>query len=418
MANFFAILWFGISLYVSSTWVKELSCGVGVFPAWLAVTFIALVPGYLSMFLLCSLLLDRPPRLHRHGGQPPVSLIMAAYNEEKRIGQTLRSIRQQDYRGVVEIIVVDDGSTDGTADAVEREASANLKLIRAGHGGKAAALNRALRESSHEYIISIDADTLLHPQAVSRIMARMAGDPPHTAAVAGCILVKNSRQSLMTRLQEWDYFLAIASVKRQQALYQGTLVAQGAFSVYRAVVLRQLNGWPGSVGEDIVLTWAMLKAGYRVGFEPTAVAFTEVPATYAGFARQRKRWARGMIEGFKAHRDLLRKKPSPASILVAMDLLFPGIDFAFTFVYIPGIILALTGRFWLAGAMTLAVLPITLLISHVMYRYQRRVFSELGLRIRRNGLGFVLYILIYQILMAPACVIGYWEEITGSAKTW
>ncbi|MDA8336299.1 MAG: hypothetical protein M0Z41_15155 [Peptococcaceae bacterium] len=125
-----------------------------------------------------------------------------------------------------------------------------------------------------------------------------------------------------------------------------------------------------------------------------------------------------MIEGLKLHRQLLYRNLSPVSFLIAQDLVFPMIDFAFTFFYIPGIVLALTGRFWLAGPMTLAVLPVTLLISYIMYKHQRRVFAELGLVIRKNSLGFVLYTICYQVLMSPVCVWGYVEELVGGAKRW
>jgi biofilm PGA synthesis N-glycosyltransferase PgaC len=222
----------------------------------------------------------------------------------------------------------------------------------------------------------------------------------------------------MTRLQEWDYFMAIASVKRQQSLYQGTLVAQGAFSVYRTDVLKKINGWPECIGEDIVLTWSLIKAGYRIGFESSSIGFTEVPSNFNDFARQRRRWARGMIEGFRNHIDVLYKKRVMAAYLIALDLLFPILDLSYTFIYVPGIILALLGMFWLAGPMTLAVLPLSMLINYVMYRNQRKVFSELDLRMRKNRFGLVAYTLIYQVLLSPVCVWGYAQEMTGYAKKW
>lgn len=133
--------------------------------------------------------------------------------------------------------------------------------------------------------------------------------------------------------------------------------------------------------------FTLIKAGYRIGFEPTAVGFTRVPVTFKQFARQRRRWARGMIEGFKYHWDMLLRRPRLVTYLLSLDLLFPLLDLTYTLVFIPGIFLALLGHFWVVGPMTLAVLPLTLLIQWVMYRYQRRVFSELGLKIRRNRLG-------------------------------
>ncbi len=418
ISNTIAIVWFVLSCYISCGWVISLSKHTTLFPAWFIVLFIALIPGYLNMFLLTSLLLDKPPKFNQKDDLPPVSLLIAAYNEEKCIAQTLSSIKQQNYTAPLEIIIVDDGSTDKTRDIILKANMTNTKLIKNNHSGKAAALNRGLQEISHGHMITLDADTFLHPQAVTRIMTRMLSDPNHTSAVAGCVLTKNSRDSFITQLQKWDYFLAISSIKRQQSLYQGTLVAQGAFSLFKTEIVRSLGGWSNCIGEDIVFTWGMIKAGYRIGFESTAIGFTDVPVTFKQFARQRRRWSRGMIEGFKNHFNLLYKNISMTKFLIALDLLFPIIDFTYTFVYIPGIVLAFLGKFWIAGPMTLAVLPLTFLINYVMYKHQSTVFGELNLTIRRNHFGFIAYTLMYQLLMSPVCVWGYLEEIFGCMKRW
>src|SRR5262249_38582351 len=152
-----------------------------------------------------------------------------------------------------------------------------VQLLEVDHGGKAVALNTALASVSTPLVATFDADTLLMPYSLSRAVARLMSSPPDTVAVAGSVLVRNSRDNLLTRAQEWDYFLGIATVKRGQALLQGTLVAQGAFSVYDTTALKLAGGWPNRIGEDIVLTWRMLLQGGRSVFEPTAVAFTEAP---------------------------------------------------------------------------------------------------------------------------------------------
>ena len=122
------------------------------------------------------------------------------------------------------------------------------------NGGKAKALTAGLDHARHELVVTIDADTMVFRDALRRIVANQLAGPANTAATAGTVLVRNSRHNLLTKLQEWDYFLGIAVVKRVQSLLQGTLVAQGAFSVYRRDVLRAVGGWPETVGEDIVLT--------------------------------------------------------------------------------------------------------------------------------------------------------------------
>src|SRR5204863_7799405 len=191
------------------------------------------------------------------------------------------------YPGRVEIVVADDGSTDRTR-ALALACDSKLRVVEIPHAGKAAALNAALTTVGTHLVATIDADTRLMPYALRHAVARMLCSPPDTVAVARSVLVRNSRANTLAPIQEWDYFLAISSVKRQQALFQGTLVAQGAFSVYRTGAVRRAGGWPNKIGEDIVLTWSLIRNGGRTLFEPAAVAFTEAPESFRHFARQRR----------------------------------------------------------------------------------------------------------------------------------
>jgi biofilm PGA synthesis N-glycosyltransferase PgaC len=222
----------------------------------------------------------------------------------------------------------------------------------------------------------------------------------------------------MTRLQEWDYFTGIASAKRQQSLYQGTLVAQGAFSAFRTKLLREIKGWPPVIGEDIVLTWALIKDGWRIGFEPTAIGFTTAPTDMKGFYRQRKRWARGMIEGLKQHGHLVWSSSRLSAFFVAIDFIIPFIDLFYAFVFLPGIVLAFFGYYYIVGPLTLLVVPMAFLIILVMYQKQKAVFDTLNLQVRTNRMGFLIYMIIYQAIMSPICVIGYTQELLGATKRW
>jgi poly-beta-1,6-N-acetyl-D-glucosamine synthase len=412
-----AALWFSFSLWMAQAWAGDLSALIGQVPALLVILFVALIPGFLNAHLLSSVLLDSPPALRTDIEFPPISLLLAAYNEEANLPETLRGIRSQDYPNDLEIIVVDDGSTDRTIDVLQRSRLPNLKIIRGRHSGKAAALNEGLKHVTHRITVCIDADTFLHSQALTRIVARLLTDPGHTAAVAGCVMVKNSRASFLARMQEWDYFTGIASAKRQQSLYQGTLVAQGAFSAFRTGAIRAAEGWPEVIGEDIVLTWAMLKRGWRVGFEATAIGFTEAPTTWKAFLKQRKRWARGMIEGLKRHGGLAWRG-SLSGFFVGVDFIIPVVDFFYTFAFLPGVVLALLGYFYIVGPLTLLVLPLAFVIVLLMYRKQLKVFDAVGLKVRRNRSGFLVYMLVYQAIMSPVCIAGYFQEILGMRKRW
>ncbi len=413
-----ATLWIALSWYLAQSWIGDLSQLTGYFAAVLIIFFIALLPGFLNAHILASVILDRPPDLPQLFDYPPISLLIAAYNEAPNIAETFRGIANQDYPGAVEIVVVDDGSSDNTVAAIEALELANVKVVRVNHGGKATALNQGLEHVSHDILVCIDADTFLHPQALRRIVTRFLTDPQDTAAVAGCVLVKNSRASFMARLQEWDYFTGIASAKRQQSLYQGTLVAQGAFSAFNRKIVKAHKGWPSVIGEDIVMTWALIKSGWRIGFEPTAIGFTSAPTTFAGFYRQRKRWARGMIEGLKQHGRLVWSTSRLAAFFVAIDFIIPLIDLFYAFVFLPGVLLALVGRYYIVGPMTLLVMPLAFLIVLVMYKKQKAVFDSLNLKVRSNFPGFLVYMIIYQAIMSPICVIGYIQELIGIKKRW
>lgn len=414
-----AILWVAFSVWMARFWANDLGALVTRPVAWTIISFIAIIPGFLNINLIMSIILDWPPPLIFREKLPKVTVLIAAYNEEDSLLETIRGLRNQKYPGKFEVIIVDDGSTDRTVQKA-KELTKYLEgftLLQANHGGKANALNFGIKHVETPLVVTIDADTFLHPEALARIVTRFLQSPPNTAAVAGTVLAKNSTQNFLTKMQEWDYFCAIASVKRQQSLFQGTLVAQGAFSAFKTDLIREV-GWPDVLGEDIVATWALLKKGYNIAFEPTAVGFTMVPAQFSRFKRQRERWARGMIEGLKRHGDILFKRPSIPSFFVFIDYLFPLLDGFTSLVLIPGIILALFGEFWIVGPYTLFVLPITFFIITIMIFKQKRVFDVLGLKIRKNLIGFFFYVLIYQFVISPISFFGYLKEIFKTRKKW
>jgi biofilm PGA synthesis N-glycosyltransferase PgaC len=414
------LVWAALSTWVAVGWIEDLGRVITLPLAIAVIAGIAIIPGYLNVQLVSSLLFDRPRPIDFAQDYPDVTLLIAAYNEEAGIRKTLEYALRQDYAGKLEIVLADDGSTDSTRSIVAgvAEQDRRVRVVTTTHGGKSEALNAALETVRTPLVATIDADTLLMPYALRHAVARMLTSPPDTVAVAGSVLVRNSRANALARVQEWDYFLAIASVKRQQALFQGTLVAQGAFSVYRADAVRRVGGWPNKIGEDIVLTWALIRDGGRTIFEPTAIAFTDAPVRFSHFVRQRRRWARGMIEGLREHgKELLRGRRLHAHA-VAANCLFPYLDTVYTVAIPVGLVLALTGNFVIVGPMTAAVLPISLAIALTMYVRQRSVFRTLGLRIRRNLLGFVLYVLVYQLVISPISVSGYSSELVRARRVW
>jgi len=431
LSVFFGLAWAGFSTWLALPWIGDLGDMITLPLAIFVIGGIAIFPGYLNAFLFSSLLLDRPRDLvpqavdpERGTTWPDMTLLVATFNEEEGIAETLEYALASDYPGKLDIVVADDGSTDRTREIVRTASEAvhssgrNVTLMSFAHAGKAQTLNLALAGVSTEFFATIDADTLLSPEALRRATGRLETSTAETAAVAGGVMVRNSRRNLLTKLQEWDYQLGIAAIKRSQALWQATLVAQGAFSVYRTERVKEVGGWPDAIAEDIVMTWALIAAGYSVSFEATAVAFTTVPERFPRLARQRSRWARGMIEGLKAHGRAIISRHEKSTHGVLVDLLFPWMDFSYTFAFLPGVVLALTGNFAIVGPMTLAVIPINLMLSLLMFRLQRRSFTEVGLMVRRNRIGFLSYLVFYQPIMSPLALIGYSEEIFRRPHRW
>jgi len=421
-----AVAWTLLSVWLSASWLSELGAVTHPVFALFAITFIAFVPGFMNAFMVTTLLLDRRPKRRPLPFYPGVTVLVAAYNEADAIADTIECTAHEEYAGELEILVLNDGSRDRTVEV----AQAAIARLKAGpnvsvrivdyrvNRGKAAVLNSGLREAKHDLIVTIDGDTRLKPDALTYIVERLMSDPPGTVAVAGAVLVRNSRRNLMTGAQEWDYFHGIAAVKRMQSMYHGTLVAQGAFSIYRKDALMEVGGWPECVGEDIVLTWSLLKRGHRVGYAEDAIVFTNAPATFKQFALQRKRWSRGLIEALHHHEDLLFK-PRLSAMFIWWNLLFLPLDIVYSFIFIPGVLAAIFFQiFWIAGPMTLAVLPLAGMWNIIIYRIQNDMMKEQGLTVRRNPGGLVFYLLAYTIVMQPVCVWGYWSELLGLTKKW
>jgi poly-beta-1,6-N-acetyl-D-glucosamine synthase len=420
-----SLLWVAFSIWFSRWWIEDMSREVHAVFAWAVLLGVAVIPGWATIFILLSLISDRRPK---HYLKPDlaeaITILIAAYDEEAAIATTINAIMAQQYAGRVKVIVIDDGSRDATARIVAGYVAKSypgqrfVELISLPENrGKSVALNRGLQEVDTEFVLTIDADTYLYRDALSNIVKTMVYSNIRMGAVAGTILVRNSRENFLTKMQEWDYFHGIAVIKRAQSLYYGTLVAQGAFSIYRTEAVRAVGGWAELVGEDIVLTWALRSANYRIGYCECAFGFTTVPHTVAQFYRQRKRWARGLIEAFRSSpRTIIQVRMN--SPFIWYNLFFPFIDISYLLFFVPGIILALFGYPLMAGLLTLLLVPMWVIGTAIYFGFENDIFKQHGLKVRKNPLGLVGYLLIYQFLMTVASLSGYLSEFTNRSKSW
>lgn len=416
-----ALLCLICSICINISWINDIACYFGYFLAIYLVTFIALIPGFHFIFTLISLLSSKKEKKACTQKEDDVTILIPVYNAKKSIKETLESIKKQKYCGNIYLKIIDDGSTDGTLELLKSmKLDSNIMIIESKHQGKAEALNKGLQSVKTDYTITIDSDTILHPLAIRNIMNKLTNSNKKTAATAGCLFVKNSKKSFITKLQEWDYTLGIFGVKLVQENYNSTLVAQGAFSAYKTEVLREIGGWKNCLGEDIVLTWELLSKGYETNFSKNAIAYTEVPEKFRDLGRQRKRWARGMIEAFKKVKIFKSKKIDLKSkFLMCLNLFFPFIDLALL-IFVPlGLILLALGNPLLIGWISLLVIPFGLLLCFVIEMKRKNMQKEVNCKLeKRSVLAFIIYVLLYSFILAPYCLIGYILELINHKKEW
>jgi peptidoglycan-N-acetylglucosamine deacetylase len=232
-----------------------------------------------------------------------VSVVMAAFNEEKVITGTLRSLLQTDYGGELEVIVIDDGSMDGTIGAVEKVGDARVRLIRQDNRGKARALQRGILQAGHELIVFIDADTQCQRDTLPQLLAPFSDEK--VGAVSGHAKVGNLR-SFIARCQSLEYIVGFNLDRRAYTKWNCITVVPGAISAIRKEAIQRAGGLSlETLAEDTDLTLALHKQKTRVVYVPGAIAWTEAPETVPALARQRFRWAYGTLQCLWKYRDMV-----------------------------------------------------------------------------------------------------------------
>ena len=257
--------------------------------------------------LLVAALAARHHRLASkpHGFTPDISVIIAAYNEAKVIASTIESVFETTYRGGMELVIVDDGSTDETAAIVEQIAAREprIRFVRQPNGGKAVALRNALTLASHDIIVFLDADTRFEPRTLGALVEPL-GDP-RVGAVSGHAKVGNLRK-FIARCQGLEYTCGFNLDRRAYAVWNCITVAPGAVSALRRSALEKAGGFSlDTLAEDTDLTLCLHRANYRVAYAHDAVAWTEAPETIRALAKQRFRWAFGTLQCLWKHSDLV-----------------------------------------------------------------------------------------------------------------
>jgi cellulose synthase/poly-beta-1,6-N-acetylglucosamine synthase-like glycosyltransferase/peptidoglycan/xylan/chitin deacetylase (PgdA/CDA1 family)/spore germination protein YaaH len=284
----------------------------------------------------------RPHKVDKKAAEtfhPAVAVLVPAYNEEKVIERTVRAVLDSDYPNL-RVLVIDDGSKDNTVqiarDSFKDEiAAGRVTVLTKENSGKAAALNYALQHVTEEFFVGIDADTIIHPKAISMLVPHFLD--PRVAALAGNAKVGN-RVNLWTRWQALEYITSQNFERRALDVLGAVTVVPGAIGAWRTEYVREAGGYhQDTVAEDADLTMALLQRGYRVHYEDRALAFTEAPTSANALMRQRFRWSFGILQSVWKHRHVMRRRgvlgwvalPNIALFQIMLPLVSPFIDLMF-----------------------------------------------------------------------------------------
>lgn len=325
--------------------------------AFIFIAGILLVSGRaLIVGLLALIEKFRPAPADHPDYKPVVTVLIPAYNEEAAIVQTVTAALACDYPKL-EILVMDDGSTDQTPELVRSNFGndSGVRMISQANRGKPTALNHGLAEATGEVIISIDGDTIVDPEAIPRLVRHFAD--PRVGAVAGNVKVLN-RNRWLTRWQALEYITSQNLEKRAFDLLNCIPVVPGAVGAWRTSVLRDHHGFSGdTVAEDTDLTLTIRREGWKILYDEDAIGRTEVPDTVEALIRQRFRWTFGTMQAVWKHRDAVGKPkygtlgwiaiPNIFLFQIILPLVSPVIDLLFL----------LSIALWGLGQLRIARLP-------------------------------------------------------------
>lgn len=347
---------------------------------------------------------------------PFVSVVLPVFNEELVVAKTLDALRASDYP-LLEVVAVNDGSTDGTLAVLTEYAKSwpALRVIDQANGGKPAASNRGINESWGSIVVTLDGDTLFEPQTI-KMFARHFLAPRNgkeVGAVAGHVKVGN-RRNLLTAWQSLEYLSGICVTRMAEGLMGAISIVPGACAAWRRDALVRAGGYPhDTLAEDADLTLSLQQLGYSIVQENEAVAWTEAPMTIRGLFRQRLRWTYGNIQTLYKHRRMLFNPKYGALGMLTMP--YALISVLVPLIFMPLTILvaviSLSHGEWQAIALFSAFVAAThMLISIVAVLMVRESLLHL--------LMVPIYRLIYEPLRAYVVFGSALQALRGRAVGW
>lgn len=346
---------------------------------------------------------------------PSVSIIVPAHNEEEVIERCLEALVNVNYPRR-ELIVVDDGSTDRTYEKASKYAARGLvKLVRREKvsGRKAIAVNYGLKFARGDVIAVVDADTVVGKDSLTEVIQPLLEEG--VGAVAGNIRVLNERENLLTKLQSYEYALAMEAGRQIQSMLNLLLIVPGAFGAFQRRVVGGVGEYDvDTITEDFDLTIKVHKAKLAVRFAPNAVAWTLVPATWRRWVRERVRWAKGQITTLIKHRNLLFKaRFGRVGTVGVPDMIF--MDVVLLFLKIAWILATLF--FSLASWRVLAMIVTFYMVNELIMAIPCFLSIE-GWRGLKRLVYAPIMVLFYRPLHSLVRFKAYFEALMMKGATW
>ncbi|WP_105974359.1 glycosyltransferase [Streptomyces geranii] len=374
----------------------------------------ALVIARFGLMLLLSVLHARKVRRKNFRWGPPVtepvSVLVPAYNEAKCIEQTVRSLMESDHP--IEVIVVDDGSSDGTARIVENLGLPNVRVVRQLNAGKPAALNRGVANARYNIIVMMDGDTVFEPSTV-RELVQPFGDA-RVGAVAGNAKVGN-RDRLIGAWQHIEYVMGFNLDRRMYDMLRCMPTIPGAIGAFRRSALKRVGGMSDdTLAEDTDITMAMHRDGWRVVYAENARAWTEAPESVQQLWSQRYRWSYGTMQAIWKHRRAVIERgpsgrfgrvglPLVSLFMVLAPLLAPLIDVFLLY----GLVFGPTEKTIVAW---LGVLAIQVVCAAYAFRLDKEPMTHL--------ISLPLQQILYRQLMYVVLLQSWITALTGGRLRW
>ncbi len=351
---------------------------------------------------------------HRRAPRPAprhdtVSVVIPASNDVANILQTVTNVRNCTV-APCEVIVVDDGSTDGTAEILaeaRRQGLVDLVITHARRAGKSAACNHAARFASGDFLLFLDSDTLVRPDSVAALLAAFAS--PSIAAATGNLAPSNKDESLTTSVQAIEYLVSITGGRSFLEAFGANACCAGAFTMFRASVFHGIGGFDVGSGEDLEITLRLRKLGYGIKFVPSALAFVEVPRSVGRLLAQRARWDRDAlaIRLFR-YRQLALRNPGESLSDTLMRLDFLVFDVIPTIVF-PGYVIYLVSHHGADAAWVF--LGVYVYVAALSFVNLAISVATLPVRLNLFDAAAVLAVPIYQgLLLRGARFVAFVSE--------